>query len=155
MFLLTDIGPVPTTDVNLTPLMGMVLQRIHHLTARGATEFGPGRFGPAFVTELGPTELGPSVRPVRVRPRRVSPNPEEARPRRVGPPEVRGPKISCFFSPFSRLVFHPSCSLSASSRGILVVFEALRPSQMCTFGVLGLSCETPGGPSISGGEGQC
>ena len=52
----------------------------------------------------------------------------------------RGPNFALFFPlplPFS-LFF----SLWGSFRGILVVFEASRP-EMCTFGVLGLSCEAP------------
>ena len=41
--------------------------------------------------------------------------------------------------------------LLGSSRGILVVFEA--GAQMCTFGVLGLSCASPGGPVWWGRQG--
>ena len=61
--------------------------------------------------------------------------------RRVGGPEGWGPKISRFFPlppPFRSFCV----SLWVFFRGILVVFEASGP-EMCTFGVLGLSCETP------------
>ena len=63
--------------------------------------------------------------------------------RRVG--VRRGePKISRFFpSPAAKFVlFFP---LWGSSRGILVVFLKRRGAQLCTFGVLWLSCEAPAG----------
>ena len=81
---------------------------------------------------------------------RVGPKPTKNRarwvgPRRVAPRRVGGPKFRPFFfpSPAPFLVF-----LSLS--GCLLVefwwcFEA-PGTQMCTFGVLGLSCEAPAAP---------
>ena len=54
-----------------------------------------------------------------------------------------GPKLRVFF-PFPATV-SLFVSLWGSSRGILVVFEA-PGSQICTFGVLGLSCEALAAP---------
>ena len=72
--------------------------------------------------------------------REGSPKRETVAPRRVGarrgPEGWGGAKISCFFATIFFLVF------LGSFRGILVVFEAPEP-QMCAFGVLRLSCETP------------
>ena len=59
-------------------------------------------------------------------------------PRRVGSPKFR------VFS-LLRHSFYSSFSLLGSFRGILLVFEGRNP-EMCTFGVLGLSCASPGGP---------
>ena len=60
-------------------------------------------------------------------------------PRRVGP--RKRPKFRAFFCfSLSRLHFRSLClSLWVSSCGILVVLKRRDP-QMCTFGVLGLSC---------------
>ena len=66
------------------------------------------------------------------------------KPRKVGPRKGGGPKFRAFF-PVSRHRFAVSVSLSGSSRGFLVVFEA--PG---TFGVLGLSCEAPAAPKLPG-----
>ena len=61
-------------------------------------------------------------------------------------PDGRGPEgweaqnFALFFFRFALFV-----SLWVSSRGFLVVFEG-RGRQMCTFGVLGLSCEAPAAP---------
>ena len=100
------------------------------------------------------------VGPRRVVPRRVEapkgggpelggPNLEKVGPRRVEPegwsPEGWGPKFRAFF-PSSRHNFLSSSSLLGSLRGILVVFFKRRGPEMCTFGVLGLSCESTGGP---------
>ena len=69
------------------------------------------------------------------------------RPRRVGPEgwgrEGWGPKISRFFFPLLQNLF-----FSSLSGGFLVEFWCLkcRGPEMCTFGVLGLSCASPGGP---------
>ena len=70
--------------------------------------------------------------------------PSRDRPSRDRP--SRGPpKISLFFpSPAAKFVlFFP---LWGSSRGILVVFFESRDPQMCTCGVLWLSCEAPAAP---------
>ena len=59
----------------------------------------------------------------------------------VGPKGREAPKFALFFPlppPFRSLC------LWVSSRGILVVFE------MCTFGVLGLSCEAQAAPEATG-----
>ena len=67
-----------------------------------------------------------------------------------GAQRVGGPKFRAFFfpSPAAKLVlFFP---LWGSSRGILVVFLKRRGAQMCTFGVLGLSCEAPAAPKPPG-----
>ena len=68
-------------------------------------------------------------------------------------PKGGGPKISRFFFPSSRRNF-----LSSLSWGPLVEFWWClkhRGPEMCTFGVLGLSCASPGGPErnfgLSGG----
>ena len=63
-----------------------------------------------------------------------------------GAPKGAGPKFSRFFfsSPAAKFVlFFP---LWGSSRGILVGFLKRRGPDMCTFGVLGLSCEAPAAP---------
>ena len=83
-------------------------------------------------------------------PRKVNPEGWAKNPRKVGrwgdgwgpkggAPKGGRPKISRFFSsPATFLIFSPlSGGLLVE---FLVVFEA---PQMCTFGVLGLSCETP------------
>ena len=63
-------------------------------------------------------------------------------PDKVGARSVGGSKFRAFFpSPAPKFVlFFP---LWGSSREILVVFLKRRDPQMCTFGVLGLSCEAP------------
>ena len=69
--------------------------------------------------------------------------------RKGGGQKGGGPKISRFFfsSPAARFVlFFPLW-------GLLVEFWwclKRRGAQMCTFGVLGLSCASPGGPSVAG-----
>ena len=74
-------------------------------------------------------------------PRRVGgPNLEK-----VGGPKGGGPKISRFFSLSRRKISF----FSSLSGGLLVEFWwclKRRGAQMCTFGVLGLSCASPGGP---------
>ena len=73
------------------------------------------------------------------------PNPEKVGPRRVGPRRVRAQNFALFFSlsRHSFLFFFPS---------LLVFFVEFwwclkrRDPQMCTFGVLRLSCASPGGP---------
>ena len=62
--------------------------------------------------------------------------------RKGGSPKGGGNEISRFFfsSPATISLF---LCLWVSSRGILVVFLKRRDPQMCTFGVLGLSCEAP------------
>ena len=61
-----------------------------------------------------------------------------------GGPKGGGPKISRFFSP----VPPQNSFFSSLSGGLLVEFWWClkhRGAQMCTFGVLGLSCASPGG----------
>ena len=74
--------------------------------------------------------------------------PSAGPPRRTAPPDrppPDRPKFRSFFS-LSRHSFH-SFSLSCWSFSLNFggVFED-RDAQMCTFGVLGLSCETPAAP---------
>ena len=66
---------------------------------------------------------------------------KRAGPRRVGPRRVVGPKFRAFF-PSPAPIFTLFVSLWVSSRGILVVFEAPKPSNVSVW-ALGLSCETP------------
>ena len=83
--------------------------------------------------------------PKRWGPQRVGgPTQKKWGPRRVGPRRVGAQNFALFFpSPAAKFVlFFP---LWGFSRGILVVFKAPGP-EMCTFGVLGLSCASPGGP---------
>ena len=103
----------------------------------GARRVGPRRVGPRRVgaqtqKKWGPEGWGPEGW-----------GPEGWEPEGWAP-EGGGPKISSFFpSPATKFVlFFP---LWASSRGILVVFEAPGP-ELCEFGVLWLSCASPGGP---------
>ena len=65
----------------------------------------------------------------------------------AGQPSAGPPKISLFFSPPPvRHNFHSSFSLlGVLSLHFVGVFEGRNP-EMCTFGVLGLSCASPGGP---------
>ena len=94
--------------------------------------------------------------PRRVGPRRVG-------PRRVGPskgggpngggPNVWGPKISRFFFPSPATVFILFSLSFGLFRGILVVFASAGALIMCTFGVLGQSCASPGGPTLVGPPG--
>ena len=88
-------------------------------------------------------------------PKGGGPNPEKVGPRKVGAPKGGaqkggaqkggGPKISRFFFPSSATIFH----LLSLSWGPFVEFWwclKRRGPEMCTFGVLGLSCASPGGP---------
>ena len=70
----------------------------------------------------------------------------------MGGPEGWGPELwetQNFALSFpSPATFFFLSSLSwVSSRGIVVVFLKCRDHQMCTFGVLGLSCEAPAAPN--------
>ena len=67
------------------------------------------------------------------------------RPRRVEPRRVGAQNFAHFF-PSSATIFSFSFFLLGSLRGILVVSLNRRVSKMCTFGVLGLSCESPRRP---------
>ena len=58
--------------------------------------------------------------------------------RRTPPPDR--PKFRSFFFPTPTTIFILSSLSLGSFRGILVVFFEGRDPQMCTFGVLGLSC---------------
>ena len=81
--------------------------------------------GPTLLgtTPSGPHPSGP--RPSGPRPRPLPP---------LDPPSAGPPKIWLFFPSPVTIVF------LTSSRGILVVFLKRRDPEMCTFGVLGLSC---------------
>ena len=78
------------------------------------------------------------------------PNPEKVGPRRVvGARRVGGPKFRAFFFP----VPPQNSFFSSLSGGLLVEFWwclKRRGAQMCTFGVLGLSCEAPAAPKPPG-----
>ena len=102
------------------------------------TWVGPRRVGPRRV---GPRRMGPR----RVGPRRVgSPTQKKWEPEGWGPEGWEGPKFRAFFPvPLQNSFF------SSLSGGLLVEFWwrlKRRGAQMCTFGVLGLSCASPGGP---------
>ena len=80
----------------------------------------------------GGSSKGGGPNPEKVWPRRVE-------PRRVGGPKGGGPKISRFFFP----VPPQNSFFSSLSGGLLVEFWwclKRRGSEMCSFGVLGLSC---------------
>ena len=71
-----------------------------------------------------------------------------AEPRTSGAPKGEvgpkgGPKILRFPSPATIFFLFVSLSLSGSCRWILVMFWSGGTLEMCTFGVLGLSCEAP------------
>ena len=110
---------------------------------------GPRRVGPRRVghRRVGPRRVGPR----RVGPRRVGPR--KVGPRRVGPqgwaPKGGEPKISRFFFPLP-----PQFSFFLPSlRGLLVEFWwclKRRGPEMCTFGVLWLSCEARAAPKPPG-----
>ena len=73
------------------------------------------------------------------------PNPEKVEAPKGGAPNVGGPKFRVFFS----LSRHSFLFFFHSLLGFLVEFWwclKRRDPQMCTFGVLGLSCASPGGP---------
>ena len=81
--------------------------------------------------------------------REGGPIPEKIGPRRVGPRRVGGPRFRAFVS-HSRSIFALFVSLSVC---LLVEFWWCLKRQdprMCTFGVLGLLCESP---AASGGKG--
>ena len=93
----------------------------------------------------------PKVGPRRVGPEEWGPKPRKIGPRRVGPKRVGGapkggePKISRFFFPFPP----PFWSFCVSLGVLLVEFWwclKRRGPEKCTFGVLGLSCASSGGP---------
>ena len=108
-----------------------------------------------FVPELNPkprTLHSISDGPFRWTPPPVNPpspdNPSPDNPSPDNPPPDNPPPDNPkfrFFFPSSCHNFHSSFSLLGSFRGILLVFEGRNP-EMCTFGVLGLSCETPAAP---------
>ena len=62
-----------------------------------------------------------------------------------GPEGWGAQNFALFFSLPARIFFLSSLSWG-SFRGILLVFLKRRSPEMCTFGVLGLSCASPGGP---------
>ena len=104
----------------------------------GPRRVGPRRVGGPNLEKVGPRRVGPRrVGPRRVGPRRVG-------PRRVGARTVGAQNFALFFS-LSRHSFHSFLPL------FLVFFVEFwwclkrRGAQMCTFGVLGLSCASPGG----------
>ena len=66
-----------------------------------------------------------------------------------GAPKGAGPKLSRFFSPLPPHFRSFCLSLGVFSWNFGGVFEGRR-TQMCTFGVLGLSCEVPAAPKPSG-----
>ena len=84
-------------------------------------------------------------------PRRVGapkgggPKPRRVGHRKVGHRRVGGPKFRAFF-PLPATIFFLSSLSWGSFRGILVGFLKRRGPEMCTFGVLGLSCASPGSP---------
>ena len=55
--------------------------------------------------------------------------------------------VHALFFSFSSHNFHSFFSLLGSFRGILVVLLKRRSPKMCTFGILGLSCENPRRPA--------
>ena len=108
----------------------------------GPEGWGPQGWGPEG---WGPKGGGPNGGG----PKGGGPEPRKSGARRVGArtvgPERWGPKISRFFFPLP-----PQFSFFSPS--LLVFFVEFwwclkrRDPQMCTFGVLGLSCASPGGP---------
>ena len=113
----------------------------------GSRRVGPRRVGPRRV---GPRRVGPrrvggpnleKVGPRRVGPRRVGPR--RVGSRKVGPPKGGGPKISRFFFPFPPPFRSHCVSLGVFSWNFGGVLKRRCP-QMCTLGVLGLSCASPG-----------
>ena len=109
----------------------------------GARRVGARRVGARRVgaRRVGPRRVGPRrVGPRRVGPRRVGP-----KPRKSGGPKGEGAQNFAFFFPLP-----PQNSFFSSlSGGLLVEFWwclKRRDAQMCAFGVLWLSCASPGGP---------
>ena len=101
---------------------------------------------------MGPRRVGPRrVGPEGWGPERVGPRKGGA-PKGVGPRKGGGPKISRFFFPFPP-PFRCFCvSLGVFSWNFGGVLKRRCP-EMCTFGVLGLSCASPGGRN-GGGKGK-
>ena len=114
-------------------------------------------WGQPFLAQIDVLVVSQSVRPRRVgAPKGGGPNPEKVGaqkegwvprgwgPRRVGGAKGGEPKILRFFSPLPA----PFLLFLSLSGCLLVEFRCLkrRSPQMCTFGVLGLSCASPGGP---------
>ena len=97
---------------------------------------------PRMVGEgCGPTS-GWAPKGGRPKPRKVGP-PKGGHPRVGAPPKGGGPKISRFFFPSPPKKSFFSSFSWGSFRGILVGFLKRRGPEMCTFGVLGLSCASP------------
>ena len=110
-----------------------VLDRYRLMPTLAKTDFGPNWcFSLSKTPKGGPRKVGR---------RRGS--------ERWGPEGWEGPKFRAFSS-LSHHRFALFVSLWVSSRGILVVFGSARRTQMCTFGVLGLSCEAPAAPKPPG-----
>ena len=68
---------------------------------------------------------------------------------RVGPRRVGGPKFRAFFPSPATIFFHSSLSWG-SSRGILVLFEALGPSNVHVLELLGCGVKAPAAPNPQG-----
>ena len=124
------------------------------------TDFGQSRFGHPDLTNFGQSTVGQSILghrgfgPANLDQIQFWPIPFLAKiicfsgftiregPEGWGARRVGGPKFRAFFSIYQFPLFLSHC---VSSRGFLVVFEALGP-EMCAFGVLWLSCEAPAAP---------
>ena len=106
----------------------------------GPEGWGPEGWGPEgwALKGEGPKGGGPNVE--KVEPRRVEPRRVE--PRRVEPRRVGAQNFALFFS-----LFPPQFSFFFLSLGVLFVefwwCLKRRGPEMCTFGVLGLSCASP------------
>ena len=104
-----------------------------------------GAFSPFWVSKsAGVAPLPPCSRKVGA-PKGGGPNPEQVGAPKGGAPKGGGPKFRVFFFPLP-----PQNLFFSSSLGVFFVEFGWclkhRGPQMCTFGVLGLSCASPGGP---------
>ena len=115
----------PHRNVTLSPLGNAKVDK----DCAAETDFGQSDFGPLYLTDFWPI------------PTLAKPAPKGGGREGWGR-EGWGAQNFALFFPLSRSIFALFVSLLVSSRGILVVFSKAGP-QMCTFGVLGLSCEAP------------
>ena len=122
------------------------------------TDFGQSDFGHPYWPSWGPEMCGPEgwgpegwgpegwgAEPRKSGPRKGGAPKGGGAPKSGGPRRVGGPKFRAFLFPFPP-PFRSFCvSLGVFSWNFGGVWKR-RGRQMCTFGVLGLSCEAPAAP---------
>ncbi len=129
-----------------------VLQLINSQKVPEGTDFGQSRFGHPDLTKFGQSNFGQiQFWPTHFWPELVFQwfhnlcGPEGLGPEGEWGPEGWGPKISRFFS-VSTIIFALFCLSLGVFSWFFGGFLQAPGRQMCTFGVLGLLCETPAAP---------